>query len=211
MQQSADFGDLDYNSRLGRLYCSRLRRILGKREMMPGAMIICEVTFQDAAQVPFPKDDDVIRALSTNRSDESFDIRTLPWAMGSRHHFLDLHPVHPPTELIAVDLVAISQEKARRSLFREGLDNLLCGPSSRRMPGHVEVNHSSAIMGKYDKHEQHAEGRCRNGEEIDRDHLAKVILEKGPPRLRRRLPTLGYQTRDCSLGNLNSEFLQFSM
>src|SRR5262249_13848464 len=92
VMQSADFGDLDYNSRLGRLYCSRLRRILGKREMSPRAMIICEVTFQDAAQVPFPKDDDVIRALSTNRSDESFDRRTLPWAMGSRHHFLIFIP-----------------------------------------------------------------------------------------------------------------------
>src|SRR5262245_4446585 len=124
--------------------------------MSPRAMIILKVSFQDAAQVPFPEDDDVIRALSTNRSDESFDIRTLPRTLRCNDHFLKLHPGHSPTELFAIDLVAIPQKISRWRLFKKCFHDLLRGPSSRRMLGHIEVNYTPAIVRQYHQHKQHA-------------------------------------------------------
>jgi hypothetical protein len=62
------------------------------------------------------------------------------------HHFLNLHSRHSPAKLFAVDLIAIPQQKARSSVFGKGFDDLLRGPSSRRMFGYIEVNDAPAMV-----------------------------------------------------------------
>jgi hypothetical protein len=82
------------------------------------------------------------------------------------HHFLNLHSRHSPAKLFAVDLIAIPQQKARSSVFRKCLDNLLRSPSSRWMFGHVEMHHASSMMSKHHQYKQHAKGRRRDNQEI---------------------------------------------
>jgi hypothetical protein len=77
-------------------------------------------------------------------------------------HFLNLHSLYPPTELLAVYLVAIPQEKAWSGLFRKCLDDLLRSPSRCRMLSKVGVNNAPAIVRQYHHHEEHAKCGGRN-------------------------------------------------
>jgi hypothetical protein len=55
------------------------------------------------------------------------------------------------------------------------------------MGGHVKVHQATAIMVDHDNDEQNLEECCRKREEIDRNELFGVILQKCPPRLGWRL------------------------
>ena len=45
----------------------------------------------------------------------------------------------------------------------------------------IEMQNTSTVMRKDDENVQHTELQSRNGEEVDRDHLAEVISKKGHP------------------------------
>jgi len=49
---------------------------------------------------------------------------------------------HTLAEFFAIDLIAIPQQKAWGSFFREYFHDLLSCPSSRRMFGHIEMRHT---------------------------------------------------------------------
>ena len=51
------------------------------------------------------------------------------------------------------------------------------------MRGNVVVHDPSTIMGQGDEHEEHAEGRGRDGEEVDGRELSHVVGEEGAPGL----------------------------
>ena len=53
-------------------------RVLVEREMRSGAVIVREVHGQDATQVAFAQNDDMIEALTPDRTDEPFHERILP-------------------------------------------------------------------------------------------------------------------------------------
>jgi hypothetical protein len=42
--------------------------------MRPGLFVVCEIGFQDSTQTGLIQNDDVIQALSSNRSDQSLEI-----------------------------------------------------------------------------------------------------------------------------------------
>jgi hypothetical protein len=43
------------------------------------------------------------------------------------------------------------------------------------------VNHTPPLVDQDQEHEQHAEGCCRQGEEVDRGQRAEVVVEEGAP------------------------------
>ena len=53
-------------------------RVLVEREMRSGAVIVREVRGQDATQVAFAQNHDMIEALTPDRTDEPFHERILP-------------------------------------------------------------------------------------------------------------------------------------
>src|SRR5262245_15710997 len=179
--------------------------------MCSRSMIISKVALQDATQMIFAEHNHIIETFAPDRADEPLHIWTLPWAVWCSDHFLNLHPVYPPTELLAVYLVAIPQEKAWRGLFRKCLDELLGGPSSRRMLSDVEVNNAPAIVCQYHQHEEYAKCGGRNGEKVDRHYLFDMVINEGAPGLRRRLLAFGHQTRDGSFRNFDSKLEQFAV
>src|SRR5438445_11386321 len=64
-------------------------RILGEREMRASLVIVAEVTGQDAAQVSFPEDENMIQALAPDRADEALCEGILPRAVRGRENFTD--------------------------------------------------------------------------------------------------------------------------
>src|SRR4029450_433897 len=91
------------------------------------------------------------------------------------------------------DAVPIAEEIRRRGVVREGIDDLLSGPGSGRMLGHVEVEDAAAVVGEHDKDEEDAQLRGGNREEIDRDEVPDMVGEERPPCLGRRYAPLRHQ------------------
>src|SRR2546427_9686764 len=68
VMQATAFGNLHDPARLGELDGPEVRRILVEREVRAGLVIVGEVPGQDAAQVSFAKDENMIQALAPDRS-----------------------------------------------------------------------------------------------------------------------------------------------
>ncbi len=109
-------------------------------------MIVVEVVLEDLLKVAFADDVDLIEAFSADSPAESFDVRILP--RRSRHGWLLLNSKgrHTLGELVAVDAIAVAQQVFGRRLEREGVDDLLPGPSCRRRLGDGEMQHLPTIM-----------------------------------------------------------------
>jgi hypothetical protein len=74
MMQSANLRNLHDPTHGWRLNRSTDWCVLAQRQMRPGLFIVCEIGFQDSTQTGLIQNDDVIQALSSNRSDQSLEI-----------------------------------------------------------------------------------------------------------------------------------------
>ena len=68
--QATDFGKFHDPARLGKLDGPDVRRVLVEREMCASPVVVGEVTGQDAAQVTFAENQNVIQTLAADRADE---------------------------------------------------------------------------------------------------------------------------------------------
>ena len=78
MVHTTDLGDGHDFSDLGRLYRPLLRAILVQGKMRPGAMVIVEVRYEDAAQMALVEDHDVVETLAADRTYAARDACVLP-------------------------------------------------------------------------------------------------------------------------------------
>ena len=99
---------LDDLSIRGRLHGAMIWRTQLQGLMNSPAMVKIDVRTDNAAQMPLVKDNDVVQALSTERSDNPFAVRILPRTPRCGDDFFDIEAAHTPTELLAVDAVAIA-------------------------------------------------------------------------------------------------------
>src|SRR5882672_6390698 len=159
VMQATDFGNLHDPACLGELDGPDVRRILVEREMSAGLVIVREVAGQDAAQVAFVEDENVIETLAPDRADEPLREGILPGAVRRRQDFLDPHALHSVPKLLAVDVVTIAQEIGRCGVVREGVHDLLGAPVGGGVLGHVEVDNAPAMVSEYDENEEHAQAR----------------------------------------------------
>ena len=171
-------------------------RVLVEREMRSCAVIVREVRGQDATEVAFAQNEDMIEALAPDRTDEPFHERILPGALGGREHFADPHPLHSLPEGVAVDRVTIAEDVGWRGVVGEGLHELPCGPGRGGMLGHVEVDEAPTMVGEHDQDEEDAQAGGGDREEIEGDEVPGVVGEERPPSLRRRGVPLGEEPGD---------------
>ena len=73
------------------------------------------------------------------------------------------------------------------------------------------MNYSSAMMLKYNEHEQEPKAQSRHHEEIDRDELLGMVFQEGTPRLGRRLAVSRHVFGNRSFRHLDPKFQQFPM
>src|SRR3989441_8449793 len=174
--QATDFGNLHDPACLGELDGPDVRRIRVEREMRASPVIVGEVAGQDAAQVAFAENQNVIQTLASDRADEPLGERILPGAKRRCQDFTDAHALHALAEGVAVDGVAIAEEIGRGGIVGEGVHDLLGRPSSGGMLGNVEVEDAPAIVSEHDEDEQDAQARGRNSEEIEGDQIRDVMV-----------------------------------
>src|SRR5262249_34177955 len=113
--------------------------------------------------------------------------------------FLDTQRLDLFAKFISVDSISIPKQVFGCIVEWKGFDHLLCCPSGCRVSGNVVVKNSTAVMGKHDKDEQDFKPDRMHREEIDRNELRDVGMEKCLPRLRWRFPVVDYIFRDRGL------------
>ena len=72
---TADHRNRDHFAAFREFDLARDGRVAIEREMRAGFVIICEVRGQDAPEMLLVENDETIKALATDRSDDSLDIR----------------------------------------------------------------------------------------------------------------------------------------
>ena len=116
-------------------------------------VVVFEIRAQNSLEMSLVENDDVIEALATNRADQAFRVGILPRRTAGTHDLLDTHMLDPLAEELAVNPIAVTNQKPWRIVIRKGFDNLLRGPFRRRMRGDVEMHDVPSIMAQYDERE----------------------------------------------------------
>ena len=75
------------------------RRVAVQRQVRPRTMIVVEIRLKNAFEVTLVEDDDVLDALSANRTDDALNVRTLPRRTERNDDFLDAHVLDPLSEV----------------------------------------------------------------------------------------------------------------
>jgi hypothetical protein len=79
--------------------------------------------------MPFVEHDQMIQTFSAYGADDAFAVRILLWRAWCDWNFFNTHAFDTLGEVVAVDVVAIANEKTWCFLVREGVDDLLDGDS----------------------------------------------------------------------------------
>ena len=211
MVQTTNFGNLHDLTHRWPLDRPHIRRLLLERQVSSCPVVVHEVAGQDAAQVTFAQDKDMIQTLAPDRADKPLYEGVLPWALGRCQHFPDFHALHSLQKRVTVDRVTIAEEVGRRGVVRERLHDLLGGPGGGGMLGRVEVNDTPPMVGEDDQDEEDAQVSGGNGEEGDRDQVSDMVSEERAPGLRRWCASLGDEPGDGTLGHVDAQLEQLAM
>jgi len=153
----------------------------------------------------------VVQAVSSNGTDQAFGVRILPRTLRRREYFLDLQGRDSQTNIVAVHAIPIAEQIPRRCVVAEGLDDLLGRPGCCRMVRHVEVKHLATPVFQDDEQVQNLHGDGGHGEEVNRNHLAEVIVQERLPGLAGRPRQLPENTGNRAFGDLDAEHLQLTV
>ena len=134
MMQSADHGQTDDLPSIGGLALARFGGVLIEREVGSGAVIVLEVSPEDAPQMLLSEDDDVVEAFPPKGPNHALAVGILPRRPGCGQDLLDPHCTHATNEGRAIDLVSVPNEILRRQVVREGVDQLLDLSTGRMAP-----------------------------------------------------------------------------
>ena len=146
-------------------------------------MIVVKVRPKNSQQVLLIENDEMIKALVTDGTDQPLNERILPGRSRRSDHFLDAHATETPLEDVAVDTIAITNQESRRLIKWKRFDHPLSRPRGRWVCWDVEVNDATSIVAKQDKGEKYAKRGRWDGEEVDGDDVDQMIVEKGAPSL----------------------------
>ena len=168
---------------------------------------------REAFQMVFVEYDDMVEQIATTTADEAFRNSVLPWALKAGSLGLDTEALDRIDYMVTEVRPAIKYEIAWCRVVRKCLPQLLDHPLAGRMPGHVEVKDTAAVMGKHEETVQHTECECRHGEEVHcGDRFPVVAQECCPTSSRLGIPgRLSHPAQYGSLGDFVSEHLQLAV
>jgi hypothetical protein len=83
-------------------------------------------------------------------------------------------------------MVAIAEEVGWPGVVRERVHDLLGRPVCGGVLGHVEVDHTPAMLGEHEEDKEHPQAGAGDGEEIDGDDVPDMVGEERAPGLVQR-------------------------
>jgi hypothetical protein len=182
MMESAEVRNR-HDTLLGRrLERAWVRAVLVQRLMGARGIVVGQVSPQQPKEVSLVQDQEVVEALSPDRSDDPLDEGILPGCAWGDEHLTNPHPLDSPRELSAIDAIAITEQVRRSRISGEGLDDLPSSPGRRWMVRDVDVDEFTAVVSQDDEDEEQTEGEGRHEEEVDSCDVPGMSSEKGAPR-----------------------------
>src|ERR1700686_4800781 len=124
---------------------NRARRILVQGSMRSDAIVIVGVGFQDPTQMHLAQDNDVVHALTPDRSDQPFGKAILPRRGWCGRLVPNAHGAQSARDDAAIDPVVIADEVVRSLIPGKCLRYLTCNPFGRRMCCDVDPDEVSAV------------------------------------------------------------------
>ena len=172
--------------------------------MWPIRVVVLEVLTENSNQMCLVQDDDVIKALATNRADQALGVSVLPRGARCRQDFLDTQIGDSRANDISVDTVAISDQESRSFIEGKGFGKLLRRPAACRICRCIEVYDAAPIKTEDDEAVEDAVRHSWHRKEVDRGDVVEMVLDK-------RLPSLGTRARstnpvlpDCELRHMDT-------
>src|SRR2546422_1681885 len=112
---------------------------------------------------------------------------------------------------LSIDLVSVTDQMAWGLLQPARLDQLPPSPIRGRMFRDIKMHQPPPVVAQHHEHEQDPKGRRRHREEIQRDQILGVILQKRAPRLRRRPPRPDHELRNRRLRYRQAQLQQLAV
>jgi hypothetical protein len=102
-------------------------------------MVVGEIRAKQAAEMPIVEDDHVVQKFAADGAAHALYVGILPRGERTRHDLGDAEAGDPPTHLIVVDAVPVSQQPSGSGVLGEGFDQLLGGPRGGGVLGDVDA------------------------------------------------------------------------
>jgi len=141
------------------------------------------------AQMPFAAHNNMVKTISSDRTDKSLRIPGLPWRPRRNRSIPDAHCSKPLDDDIAIHAIPITNDILRRLLPAIRFGQLTGNPMGARTCAHAQPQKLAPGMLQDQKPIQQPKRDRRDYEQIHRRNAVSVIAQKGLPALRRWLPS----------------------
>ena len=190
-----------------------VRCLFLQTEMGAVFVVVPNVLEEEPFQVALAECNHMIQKITTAASHPALRYPVLPGAPERCSDWLAAQCSHRRQHVWVELRIPIKDQIFGRSLVRERLAQLLRDPRAGRVPGDIEVQNASAVMGNDEEAIQDAERDGRDGEEVHCRNSFPMILEKCSPALGRlRVPPCTLNpTRNGPFGDIEPEHLQFAV
>src|SRR5262245_36864068 len=114
--------------------------------MRASLVVIFLIRSKQMAEVPLAKHDDMVKAISADRTNQPLRICILPWRPRRNRSIPDAHRSKTTEEDIAIDAIPIANDISRRRLPAVGVGELAGNPFGVRMRSCTKPKNLTATM-----------------------------------------------------------------
>src|SRR6476646_174941 len=144
------------------------------------------------AQMTLAKHDHMIKALASDRADQSLRMSVLPWRSRRCRSVANAHRSDAARKCLAIDAVPITDEIVWCALPTTCLRDLLGDPFGARVRSDAEPQDAPSIVSEDQQSVYQPEGDRRNHEKVDRGDPICMVPEERSPALRWWAPASGH-------------------
>ena len=131
------------------------------------------------------QDNDVVQALTSDRSDQPFGKAILPGRGWYGRLVPDAHGAQPACDDGTIDAIPVADHVAWSFMPRECFCDLACNPLGCRVGCDVDAHEISAMNPHHHKALQQFEANGRNRKQIHGGNLRRMVMQEGSPFLTR--------------------------
>lgn len=184
-------------------------------DVRPVLVIVADVLMAEPLQMSLVQRDDVIQHLMAAAANPSFHDSVLPGTSNACPNGLDPARLQELAHFAAELAVAVEQDVSVWTWQRQRLPQLLDNPVAGWMCRRIEMENPAPLMLDDEEAVEHAEGQCRNREEVECGYHLTVVVQEGQPPLRLLVVGGSLQTlqitRDSRLRDAKAELQQFAV
>src|SRR3984957_17268836 len=179
--------------------------------MSPYLVVVTHVRKQDVTEVSLAKHNNVVKAITSDRTDQPFGICVLPRGTRRCWPVADAYRSESADKDLAIGPVPVANEIAGSLFPPAGFRDLICDPFCGWMRCDAKPQNMSPAVSHDQQSIEQAKRDCRHDKQIHRRDAVGMIADKGSPALRRRVSSLDHVFGDAGLSDIDAELEEVSM